>query len=103
MQSGAPIYIIQGAPVGANVLGNLLGQAVVAAIRNSLPIGVRDAAVANIEFRVGTIPVKSVEVVAIQGSITPAHALEAAVVRALKNISGKIDAMKYWDPKQVPP
>jgi hypothetical protein len=52
---------------------------------------------------VGTVPVKSVEVVAIQGSITPAHALEAAVVRALENISGKIDAMKYWDPKQVQP
>ena len=103
MQTNTPIYVIQGAPAGANILGNLLGQAVVAAIRSSLPVGVRDAAVANIEFRVGTIPVKSVEIVAIQGSISPALALETAVMRALKNISEKMDAMKYWELKQVQP
>ena len=101
LQSNTPIYIIQGAPVGANVLGNLLGQAVVAAIRAAVPVGVTDAAVANVEFRVGTSSVKSIEVVVIQGPITPTQALESAVSRALKNISGKVDAMKYWDPKQA--
>jgi hypothetical protein len=97
LQSTTPIFMVQGAPPGANIVGNLLGQAVVAAIRAALPTGVRDAAVANIEFRVGTFPVTSIEVVAIQGPITATQALETAVSRALKNISGKIDAMKYWD------
>ena len=99
--SNTQIVIIQGAPASATLVGNLVGHAIAKAIYAAVPVGVRDAAVANIEFRIGEFQITSIEIVAIQGSVSSTQALETAIARALTNLSGKIDAMKYWDVKQA--
>jgi len=92
-------HIFLDASVGANLVGNLVGNALSHALISSLPTGIQDAAIAYVELKIGPHSVTSAEIVPIREPRTPTQALELATNRALRSISEKVDAMKYWEQK----
>jgi hypothetical protein len=89
-----PMVQMPGAPVGAVIVGNLLGHGIVHLLKGGGYS--KTYAVAELEISVGGHRIASMDTVPLQEGDKPEQALEKALASGLATLAEKVSTMKHW-------